>query len=201
MSTTEMSATYIVSSDSNIIGDDTNKLSEICIYLNNRIMEIEERIATGKRSIFDFVDIAVIIGTIASLIGSQSKLDTDQYIDFVRNELLPANETNKTMIATAFYCLMRCGLVHEMSLAGHNIRPCRKTAINGYGVALTHDYSADGNWYSVNQSEMQIVFYAHELVTKTKNYIASCFIPNSPFESVIKAKLSSGGISIVAIKS
>ncbi len=201
MSNFETSANYELTIDSNVIGDDRRKLLEVHNYFDRLIDDINTRIDSGSRSVFDFVDIAVVIGTLANLTDNQSKQDTDQYIDFVRDEFFQVAETNRMMIARAFYCLMRCGLVHELSLAGHNIRTKRKVALINLAVILTHDSSIDGSWYSVNRSAKEVVFYAHELLTKTKAIVSKCFQPNSPHQSTIRNKLQTKGIGIIAVKS
>lgn len=130
-------------------------------YLLGRLDEIENKVKNNSRSIFDFVDMAVLIGALANATDSQNKRDTPQYIDFVKSELLPSTETQSDVIATVFYCLMRCGLIHEMSLAQHNIPPSRQQIISGWSANVTHDKSTCGHWYQADGATKSVVFYAN----------------------------------------
>ena len=197
----QSSCVYEVKAGAEGIGDVSDSMTRIEDYFKNRIKEIEERLLGGSRSIFDFVDMAVIIGALANATDAQSKCDTDQYIDFVNGEFISTSEAQGNLVATAFYCLMRCGLVHEMSLGAHNIRPPRRQIINGYSISVTHDKSCDGNWYSVNVSANEIVFHAHELLRVIKSCFDKCFNGSSTLWRVIKDKVNSErGIKIITVK-
>ena len=200
MSNSETSANYEVIIDTNVTGDDTRKLLEVHNYFDRLIDDIKARIDSVSRSVFDFVDMAVVIGALSNMTNDKKGGETKRYIKFVREEFLPTTEREKKMIATAFYCLMRCGLVHELSLGGHGILPTRKTALKGFSVAVTHDASPIGGWYSIDQTSKEVVFYAHELLVEMKGVVAKCFVPNSSFEAIIKSNLTSGKIGIVKIK-
>ena len=200
MSNSEISANYEVIIDTNDIGDDTRKLLEVHNYFDGLIDGIQTRIDSGSRSVFDFVDMAVVMGALSNLTNDKKGGETKRYIKFVREEFLPTTEREKKMIATAFYSLMRCGLVHELSLGGHGILPSRIAALKGFSVALTHDASPTGNWYSIDQTSKEVVFYAHELLVEMEGFVAKCFVPNSSFGAIIKSNLTSGKIEIVKIK-
>lgn len=207
MSDSQLSVGHEVKNDYNGVGDDsvrdlidTNLIRELETYFNDRIDEVGENMAAGKRSVFDFVDMAVLIGALANATGTQSRSDTDQYIDFVKNELIRSSESQKELVSTAFYCLMRCGLVHEMSLGAHNIRPARKQIIKDYSISITHDESDDGSWYSIDTSAHEITFYAHALLKAIKFCVRKCFDGNSKLWCAIRDNVNSHGIKIISVK-
>ena len=211
MSNSQLSVGHEVKNDYNGVGDDsvrdlidTNLIRELETYFNARIDEVDENMADGKRSVFDFVDMAVLIGALANATDTRSKNDTDQYIDFVKHELISAasqmSESHKKVVATAFYCLMRCGLVHEMSLGAHKIRPARKQIIKDYSISITHDESDDGSWYSIDTSAHEITFYAHALLKAIKFCVRKCFDGNSQLWCAIRDNVNSHGIKIISVK-
>ena len=202
MGASQTSCLCEVKADTKGIDGVSNSMKVIEDYFEARIDEIGRKLLEGNRSIFDFVDMAVVIGALANMTDTRTNnTDTDQYIDFVKSELISLSESQADVVATAFYCLMRCGLVHEMSLGGHNIRPVRQQVINGYSISITHDKSSDGNWYSIDTSVKGIVFYAHELLSALKSCVAKCFNDTSNLFGVIRSKIHSPkGIKIVGVK-
>ena len=201
MCDSQTSCVYNVKANSNDDADVKNKIKAIECYFDGRMDEIRNRLLEDKRSIFDFVDMAVMIGALANVTDTQSKCDTDQYIDFVKSEFISAGESHDELVATAFYCLMRCGLIHEMSLGSHNIRPNRQMAINGYSIGVTHDKSPNSKWYVVDGTANEIVFYAHELLDVISTCLGKCFDGRSDLWSSIRNKvLSPDGIKIIGVK-
>jgi len=200
----QLSGANVVTADENNSEDVNSRIEEVKSYISDRVKEIAERWVPKdyNRSIFDFIDMAVVIGALANMTDTRANnIDTDQYINFVKRELISSSESQADVVATAFYCLMRCGLVHEMSLGGHNIRPVRQQVINGYSIGVTHDKSSDGKWYSIDTSHHKIVFYAHELLSAIKSCVTKCFDNTSNLLDVIRSKIQSPtGIKIIVVK-
>lgn len=174
---------------------------EIEAYLSGCVDKIHKRVLDGSRSIFDFVDMAVLIGALAHITSPHGGKDTDLYISFVENEFVAAGEPKGRLIATATYCLMRCGLVHELSICEHNIAKNKQVAIDGYEISVTHDDSPSGTWYTIEPSKKELILHARELLKKIQDCMAICFDGKSHLWNAVSAKLSSqGGIRIIRVK-
>lgn len=201
MCDSQTSCVYNVKTDFNDDAYVEKKIKVIEAYFTSRIGEIKKMLSEDKGSIFDFVDMAVMIGALANATDTESKCDTDQYIGFVKSEFIPAEELQSELVATAFYCLMRCGLVHEMSLGSYSIKPKRQKVINGYSISVTHNNSPEGKWYVVDDGSKEIVFYAHELLDVISTCLDKCFDGRSDLWSSIRNKvLSPDGIKIIGVK-
>ena len=201
MSTSEISSTYEVLGVLGKPKDINAGLKELENYITGRVDEIGRRLSRGSRSIFDFVDMAVLISTLANMTDTSSKPDTDQYIDFVKCELLPSTESQKDLIATSCYCLMRCGLIHEMSLEGHKIKGSRQKVIAGHSLSITHDKSKDNHWYSIETKSKEIVFYANELLAALRKCVGKCFDGKSCLWNAVQGKIASpNGMRIIKVK-
>ena len=197
----QTSSLYIVRADVDGNVDETTLVDTVKTYLWDRLMEIRARLSNGSRSVFDFTDMAVLIGALANVTDAHSKHDTEQYIDFVKSEFVPTSELRKDLVATVFYCLLRCGLVHEMSLGGHNISVNRRNAINDYEVSVSHDKSPNAKWYEVNQGTKHVVFYAHELLDKIASCIEKCFDGKSDLWRTVRGKvMSDSGIRVIGVE-
>ena len=204
MNDSQLSGMQIVTSNVSNSEDVNSRIGTVRTYISDRIEEVGKRWESKcySRSVFDFVDMAIVIGALANMTDTcANNFDSNQYIDFVKNELILPSETQGEVVATAFYCLVRCGLVHEMSLGGHNKRSARKQVINGYSIFITHDKSSDGEWYSIDTSSKEIVFYAHQLLQKIKSCVEKCFDGSSSLWCAIRNKVNSNdGVKIIAVK-
>lgn len=161
-------------------------------YVVARLDEIQDRIKDGSRSIFDFADMAMIVSMLVVLVDpNNGESETQSYIDFVKDELVPKSETEALAVATAFYCLLRCGLIHNLSLHG-NVRQNRMSDLNGYSIAVTHDALMDGNWYEKNIRSKEIVFHVSELIGKIREAAERCFKSD-----VVRNKIGAGEVSII----
>ena len=161
-------------------------------YVVARLDEIQDRIKNGSRSIFDFADMAMIVSMLVVLVDpNNGEHEAQPYIDFVKDELVPKSETEMLAVATAFYCLLRCGLLHNLSLHG-NVRQNRMSDLNGYSIAVTHDALMDGNWYEKNIRSKEIVFHVSELIGKIREAAEHCFK-----RDVVRNKIGAGEVSII----
>lgn len=161
-------------------------------YVFGRLGEIKVRVENGSRSIFDFADMAMIVSMLVVLVDPNNGAnETQPYIDFVKDELVPTIEPEALAVATAFYCLLRCGLLHNLSLHG-NVSPGRMRDLNGYSIAVTHDALTGGNWYEKNVGSKEIVFHAAELIERIKVAAKRCFERDD-----VRCKIGRGEISII----
>lgn len=171
-------------------------VKKVSDYVDARLREVQDRIKKGIRSIFDFADMAMIVSMLVVLIDpNNGEHETQPYIDFVKDELVPKSETEALAVATAFYCLLRCGLVHNLSLHG-NVTRNRMSDLKGYSIAVTHDTLADGNWYEKNVGSKEIVFHASELIGQIRVAAEHCFKRDD-----VRSKIGAGEISIIQSRS
>ena len=167
-------------------------VKKVADYVDARLREVQDRIKNGSRSIFDFADMAMIVSMLVVLIDpNNGEYEAQPYIDFVKDELVPKSETEALAVATAFYCLLRCGLIHKLSLHG-DVRRNRVLDLKGYSIAVTHDCSGDGMWYKRDVGAKEVVFYADELCKKISGVMGDCFKKVD-----VKEKIGRGDVSII----
>lgn len=174
------------------------KVSEVETYLKDRLDEIKTRISTGRRSIFDFADLAIILSSLVFYNSGQTHGETSRYIDFIKSHLIPQSDPNNELIATAFYCIMRCGLIHEMSLGGHGISTSNQNILSGYKVSVTHD-SSNKNWFHVDSSLKEIRLFMPELIRAVEKCLNDCFTKGDIVRTSIENMIGVSGIKIVKV--
>lgn len=167
-------------------------VKKVSDYIDARLREVQDRIEKGSRSIFDFADMAMIVSMLVALIDPNNGINEAQpYIDYVKDELVPKNESEATTVATAFYCLLRCGLVHKLALHGEVSRN-RVSDLKGYSIAVTHDHLGVGAWYKRDAGAKEIIFYADELCKKISDAVGGCFKKVN-----VREKIGRGDVSII----
>lgn len=167
------------------------KVAQLKQYLIERIEEIENRISKGSRSIFDFADMAIVISVLSEVAGRQdASNDGDRFKKFVREYFFDSVESaDAEVVAERTYHLLRCGLVHELSLEGHR---CPIDVLSGYSLSITHDQSPQGSWFQILPGRREICFYAHELIRKLKDCVERCFVRDQEARERIVQRLKEG---------
>lgn len=167
------------------------KVERLKTYLFDRVKEIEDRIREGSRSIFDFADMAIVISALSEVAGRQDvHHDGERFKEFVQESFFDsADDGDAEVVAAGIYHLLRCGLVHELSLAGHRFT-C--ATLSGYSLVVTHDQSPQDSWYRIPQGEREIWFYAHELIRRLKECIEECFTNEQKLHDRIVPRLKEG---------
>lgn len=189
-----------VANSSQSIEDGIVKIRDYLQMLTGEIRD-RQKVSGGqeqRRSIFDFVDLAAVVAALVFYKNGPVYNETSCYIDFVKRELLPDSESasNKELIATAFYCLMRCGLVHEMSLAGHGISNSNKSILGDYKVCLTHD-SSQTTWYQIDSAAKEICFFLPELIGTVEKKVGDCFKKGNAVRMNVVTMIKADGVKIV----
>lgn len=197
----QISCGYEVKAETNSSATEiAQKVSEVRDYLTDRLNEIKIRIANGSRSIFDFADLAMLLSSLVFYKSGRSDGETVRYINFIKSHLISPSNPNNELVATAFYCMMRCGLIHEMALAGHGISFINQNTISGYKVSVTHD-SSNGDWFSVNSAEKEICLFMPELINIVEKCLNGCFVKGDVVRASIENMIKADGIRIVKVMS
>ena len=167
--------------------DDNEKriaLTRLQSYLKERISELERRMKENieKRSIFDFVDMAVIVGTLANAFEGSTR---SSYIKFANESLFHRSPNSEPNIGKAFYEQVRCGLVHEMVPGNHEPNEQSHSSTPEYTVSVTHniapreargaDSAQQPDCFHVDSNPKRIVFFAFELMDKIRQCCNECF--------------------------